>query len=134
MQPHNIWMVSANACFHISRLPPPLPILAFAMYSSSAVSTDVTIKTDVAKTYIDWAVKQDFAAIDVNIPMHYTDAQVRARSRHSLTGRIRCSRCFQEDGEDKADTNDEEDSDETRAHRAEQVRELATYLWQNYIE
>lgn len=30
------------------------------------------IKTDVAKQYVDWACKQDFAVIDVNIPWHIT--------------------------------------------------------------
>ena len=33
-------------------------------------------KTDVAKTYVDWAVKHDFAVIDVNIPKHITDPEV----------------------------------------------------------
>jgi histone deacetylase 6 len=26
------------------------------------------MKTDVAKTYIDWAIRNDFQVIDVNIP------------------------------------------------------------------
>lgn len=34
------------------------------------------VKTDVSKTYIDWAIKHDFAVIDVNIPKHITGITV----------------------------------------------------------
>lgn len=34
------------------------------------------IKTDVTKTYVEWAVKHGFGVIDVNIPEHITDPNV----------------------------------------------------------
>lgn len=34
-------------------------------------------KTDISKTYVDWAVKNGFAVIDVNIPKHITGLEVR---------------------------------------------------------
>lgn len=34
-------------------------------------------KTDASKSYIDWAVQHDFGVIDVNVPKHITDPQVR---------------------------------------------------------
>jgi histone deacetylase 6 len=46
---HNTWLVSSTA-------------------TSSRVMTDFGLKTDVTKRYIDWAVKNDFQVIDVNIP------------------------------------------------------------------
>lgn len=33
-------------------------------------------KTDVVKNYVDWAVKNGFGVIDVNIPEHITDEDV----------------------------------------------------------
>ncbi|KAI9697741.1 MAG: Histone deacetylase hda1 [Bogoriella megaspora] len=62
--------------------------------------------TDVAKTYVDWAVKNDFSVIDVNIPKHITDLE-------------------------DAQTYEEDDD---HADRATVTRELATYIWENYIE
>lgn len=46
---HNTWLVSS----------------ATVPYCSMA---DPGLKTDVTKRYIDWAVKNDFQVIDVNIP------------------------------------------------------------------
>jgi histone deacetylase 6 len=64
------------------------------------------IITDVAKTYVDWAVSNGFAVVDVNIPHHVTDEDDKA-------GYV--------------------DSDSIEA-RASATRELATYVWENYIE
>ncbi|KAI9735225.1 MAG: Histone deacetylase hda1 [Cirrosporium novae-zelandiae] len=61
---------------------------------------------DVLKEYIDWAVKQDYAVIDVNIPKH-------------LTGL---------DNDPSISPEDQE------ARRMEATHELTGYLWENYIE
>ncbi|OCK79599.1 hypothetical protein K432DRAFT_63137 [Lepidopterella palustris CBS 459.81] len=62
--------------------------------------------TDVTKNYVDWAVKHDFAVIDVNIPKHITDP------------------------DDEGGYVEGDDADV----RAAATSELATYLWENYIE
>ncbi|KAI4946549.1 hypothetical protein J4E91_007237 [Alternaria rosae] len=62
--------------------------------------------TDVTKRYIDWAINNEFQVIDVNIP------RVVA-VEDSIIGYTR--------------------SDDS-AVRAQQTRELAAYLWENYIE
>ncbi|KAI9814010.1 MAG: Polyamine deacetylase hdac10 [Pycnora praestabilis] len=61
--------------------------------------------TDVLKDYIGWAVSQGYAVIDVNIPKHVTDL---------------------EDPEGYVETD--------RPRRITMTEELATYLWENYIE
>ena len=60
-------------------------------------STDFAIcKTDVTKRYLDWAIKQGFAVIDVNIPKHVTDVNVcffdscGHISRSKLTSEVGC--------------------------------------------
>ncbi|KAF2118870.1 hypothetical protein BDV96DRAFT_596684 [Lophiotrema nucula] len=62
--------------------------------------------TDVNKSYIDWAVKSGFEVIDVNIPrvVAFDDEDI---------------------GFVKADSPE---------MRASQTRELANYIWENYIE
>ncbi|KAF2180195.1 putative histone deacetylase [Zopfia rhizophila CBS 207.26] len=62
--------------------------------------------TDVTKSYIDWAVKNGFEVIDVNIPRVIAIED-------------------DEGGYIKADNTEV---------RAGQTRELASYLWENYIE
>ncbi|KAF2200256.1 Arginase/deacetylase [Delitschia confertaspora ATCC 74209] len=62
--------------------------------------------TDITKTYIDWAVKNGFQVIDVNIPKYVTK---------------------QEDDGQYVEVDDHDT-------RASQSRELATYIWENYIE
>ncbi|KZF20599.1 Arginase/deacetylase [Xylona heveae TC161] len=62
--------------------------------------------TDMVKHYIDWAVKQGFGVIDVNIPKH-------------LTG---------------LDDDWEGYVEEDRARRFKATEQLAVYLWENYIE
>ena len=59
------------------------------------------------KTYVDWAVKQGFAVIDVNLPKHVADA----------------------------DTHDEQEheSNDTIEFRTKEATHLLTYLWDNYI-
>lgn len=46
---HNTWLVSIAAV-------------------SYCVMADFGLKTDVTKRYIDWAIKNNFQVIDVNIP------------------------------------------------------------------
>ncbi|KAJ4398464.1 Histone deacetylase hda1 [Didymella pomorum] len=64
--------------------------------------------TDVTKSYIDWAIDNDFAVIDVNIPKF-----VAVESEESNLGYT------------KADD---------QKVRADRTREIANYLWTNYIE
>ncbi|PGH05703.1 hypothetical protein AJ79_06719 [Helicocarpus griseus UAMH5409] len=59
---------------------------------------------DVVKDYVEWAVKNGYGVIDVNVPKHITSTET--------TG------AYQED-------------DRTRTQMSDQ---LATYLWENYIE
>jgi histone deacetylase 6 len=63
-------------------------------------------KTDVVKTYVDWAAKQGFSVIDLNLPRHATDI---------------------------ADAHEHEDSN-TVEYRTKEATDLLTYLWDNYIE
>ncbi|KAI9689327.1 MAG: Histone deacetylase hda1 [Bathelium mastoideum] len=62
--------------------------------------------TDVAKSYVEWAIQNDFAVIDVNIPKHIT-------------------------AEDEDDAYADPDASNARAAA---TLELATYIWENYIE
>jgi len=62
-------------------------------------------KADGLKHYVDWAVKEDFGVMDVNIPKLITGVHVS-------------------DGY----------SDEDKAGRSIAMNELAVYLWENYIE
>lgn len=64
-------------------------------------------KTDIVKTYVDWAAKQGFAVIDVNLPRHVADYNV---DRHE---------------------HEEVNSVE---HRTKEATQLLTYLWDNYVE
>ena len=41
-------------------------------------------KADGLKHYVDWAARQGFGVIDVNIPKHLTDEEVRAFDLHDL--------------------------------------------------
>lgn len=52
---HNTWLVSYN--LGTDNPTPPL--------------TDGT-KTDVSKSYIEWAIEHGFAVMDVNVPKYYT--------------------------------------------------------------
>ena len=36
----------------------------------------LVMQTDATKNYVDWAVKNHFAVMDVNIPRHITDLEV----------------------------------------------------------
>lgn len=63
------------------------------------------MKTDNIKTYVDWAIKQGFAVIDVNLPKHVSG--------------------FDVDGE-----HEDNDSIENRTREA---TSLLTYIWDNYI-
>jgi histone deacetylase 6 len=81
-------------------------------------------KTDVvSKDYVGWAVDNGFQVIDVNIPKVVAMEDVSTRSssfqESSLT-------MMQDDGS----YMDAEDPDD----RATQTREVAAYIWENYIE
>lgn len=58
------------------------------------------------KTYVDWAVKQGFAVIDVNLPKHVTDIN---------------------DGQ-------EHEPNDAIEFRTKEAALLLTYLWDNYVE
>ncbi|EMC96258.1 hypothetical protein BAUCODRAFT_69749 [Baudoinia panamericana UAMH 10762] len=62
--------------------------------------------TDIVKSYVDWAAKEDFAVIDVNLPRYVTDV---------------------------SDAQDYQDSDKAEA-RTKEATEVLAYLWDNYIE
>lgn len=59
------------------------------------------------KTYVDGAVKQGFAVIDVNLPKHISDSD--------------------------SDSPQYQENDSVEA-RIKQATQLLTYLWENYIE
>lgn len=65
-------------------------------------------KTDIVKTYIDWAVHHRFAVIDVNLPKHIT-------------------------ADDEIDSQEHQATDSVE-HRTREATDLLTYLWDNYIE
>lgn len=67
---------------------------------------DFRSKTDIVKTYVDWAVKHRFAVIDVNLPKHVTDI----------------------------DDSQEHEEHDTVEYRTKEATQLLTYLWDNYIE
>jgi histone deacetylase 6 len=62
-------------------------------------------KADGIKHYVDWAAKEGFGIMDVNIPKFIT--------------------AFDGDGDY---------SNEDKAGRSKAMNELAVYLWENYIE
>ncbi|KAF1997240.1 hypothetical protein P154DRAFT_579163 [Amniculicola lignicola CBS 123094] len=92
----------------------PLLVIFHDPPAFSSISDPVTGKTDlhntwltdVSKSYIDWAIRNGFEIIDANIP--------------------------------KVVTIEDDDGEYIRADdpevRASQTRELASYLWENYIE
>lgn len=59
------------------------------------------------KTYVDWAIKQGFAVIDVNLPKHVTG--------------------FEDDDQEHEDNDSVE-------NRTRQATHLLNYLWDNYVE
>lgn len=77
-------------------------------------------KADVMKDYVQWAIGQGYAVIDVNIPKHVTTEPVSI---------VQC-RCFSVLTIGKTPSKFE-DEDENRPTATE---ELAGYLWDNYIE
>lgn len=84
---HNTWLVSQSSC-------------------TSFESQLTRMKTDVVKTYVDWAIKQGFAVIDVNLPKHITSDD---------------------------DSGGHEDTQDTE-YRTREATHLLSYLWENYIE
>ncbi|KKY25385.1 putative histone deacetylase [Diplodia seriata] len=72
---------------------------------STKISLHNIFVTDVTKTYVEWAVKNGFGVIDVNIPEHITDPNGVPEFADA-------------------------DPDDLRGFL---TRELATYLWENYI-
>ena len=58
---HNTWLVSHNTVI----------LTNFLL---------ITVKSDATKPYLDWAVKQGFGIIDVNIPKYLTGLEVGQRA------------------------------------------------------
>jgi histone deacetylase 6 len=79
-------------------------------------------KTDVTKRYIDWAVENGFQVIDVNIPKI-----VAVEDVSHLLARLRTLLIMRQPQEGYIKSDDS-------VARAFQTRELATYIWDNYIE
>jgi len=80
------------------------------------------MKADGIKHYVDWAVKKGFAIIDANIPKHLTGLEASIPFREDLPFVLMSS---QDDG----GYMDEDINDRIVA-----ANQLATYLWDNYIE
>lgn len=62
---HNTWLVSTTTVLY-------------------CVMADFGLKTDVTKRYIDWAIKNDFQVIDVNIPRVVAVEDVSCRKSSSI--------------------------------------------------
>jgi len=81
-------------------------------------------KTDVvSKDYVGWAVENGFQVIDVNIPKVVAMEDVSICSMQFLDSSLTRT-------QDEGGYIDAEDSDD----RAAQTREVAAYIWENYIE
>jgi len=83
-------------------------------------------KTDVTKSYIDWAITNDFSVIDVNIPQivaleteEVCDSEPKCSQQMNLT-QLQSDQGFSKSDDQKT--------------RSERTREMASYLWTNYIE
>lgn len=42
----------------------------YTLQSRAVLPLTLSLKTDVTKSYIDWAIANDFSVIDVNIPQY----------------------------------------------------------------
>ncbi|KAF2084740.1 hypothetical protein K490DRAFT_48424 [Saccharata proteae CBS 121410] len=84
----------------------PPEVYTFPDPNTNVVDLHNIITADVTKHYIDWAVNNDFGVIDINIPKHVTDSE-------GPQGYV--------------------ESDDP-AERVSAVKDLAKYLWENYIE
>ncbi|KAK3633708.1 Histone deacetylase hda1 [Elasticomyces elasticus] len=84
----------------------PPELLATPDPRTGKVELHNTWLTDIVKTYVDWAVKHDFAVIDVNLPKHLTS------------------------DDDDAEHEDTDSVD----FRTREATQLLTYLWDNYVE
>lgn len=91
---HNTWLVSSHTS---SSSYPVVPQLT-------------PHKTDVSKSYIDWARSRHFAVIDINIPKHITAPTAPTRSTSPVANA------------------------DSEATREAATHEVATYLFRNYIE
>lgn len=80
------------------------------------------VKTDVNKRYIDWAVDNGFQVVDVNIPKIVSVEDVSD------------AECVIEAELITKQPDDEYVPSDDSAARALQTRELASYIWDNYIE
>jgi histone deacetylase 6 len=90
---------------------------------SCAVSKlTLVAKTDVTKRYIDWAIEKGFQVVDVNIPKIVAVEDVRL---NDYCFSMSLMRRQPEVGYVRVDDS---------ATRSAQTRELAAYLWENYIQ
>jgi histone deacetylase 6 len=81
------------------------------------------MKTDITKRYVGWAVQNGFQVIDVNIPKMVVIEDVSYPTSCILLNPLIGAQ--DDGGYVKAEDND------ARAH---QTKELAGYIWENYIE
>ena len=101
---HNTWLVSYSIASHPRHANPR--------------------KADVTKHYVDWAANQGFGVIDVNVPKVVPDPDVRNYLPTAPT-LITFNVTPQSTGDS---------SDDDQAAPGSAANELATYLWENYIE
>lgn len=98
-------------------------LLVGTVYGTTLLPADYGLKADPTKRYIEWAVKNDFQVIDANIPKVVSIEEVRT-STLDVMGVL--ANLGQDDGEYVPADDDES--------RASQTRDLANYIWENYIE
>ncbi|KAK0817700.1 Histone deacetylase hda1 [Friedmanniomyces endolithicus] len=94
------------ACPLLIILHDPPQILASPDPRTGKLELHNTWLTDTVKTYVDWAVKHDFAVIDVNLPKHVT----------------------------VDDDDAEHEETDSVDYRTREATQLLTYLWDNYVE
>jgi histone deacetylase 6 len=97
--------------------------------SPAQKSTDRS-KADSVKSYVSEAVKNGFAVIDVNLPKHITEDDVRSPRAYN---RPSPRSPFIRANSHSQDEQDHEASD-LLAKRCVEATELLNYLWDNYIE
>jgi len=98
----------------------------FIQYLNKAISSLTLLKTDGVLPYIDWAIKNGFGVLDVNIPMNTPNLQVSAHTSLFYSTDL----IF-------GNAQDEEYGITERADEAQlqaQMTELMCYLWDNYLE
>ncbi|CAK3976394.1 Histone deacetylase clr3 [Lecanosticta acicola] len=86
----------------------PPEVLATPDPRTGRIDLHNTWLTDVVKTYVDWAVKQGFSVIDVNLPKHIADYDANSDQGYREASSVES--------------------------RVKEATLLLTYLWENHIE